>query len=365
MAVLALVLALGACARSGPPAPVVDRSGAIHQQASRQPLAPAQAPQRARQERGPAPVERTELPRGTPAPVTKVTARAGRSRPETGRVFEQTEARVTVDRGDTLYSIARHHKVPLRTLIEANGLKPPYRLKTGDQLRIPAVRVYVVAEGDTVYALSRRFGISAERIIRENGIKGAGDRLVPTQKLLLPQQPLAATAAARPVPRAKAAEPPSQAEPAVRAIPVVARADRAIRPSSPPPRSGTFLWPLQGKVLSSYGAKGGGLFNDGINIAAEEGAPVRAAENGIVAYAGNELRGYGNLLLIRHSDGWVSAYAHNSRLLVGKGEVVRRGQTIARVGRSGGVKRSQLHFELRRGPKAVDPIRHLTKGESS
>jgi murein DD-endopeptidase MepM/ murein hydrolase activator NlpD len=103
------------------------------------------------------------------------------------------------------------------------------------------------------------------------------------------------------------------------------------------------------------------LFNDGINIAGREGMPVRAAESGVVAYTGNELRGYGNLLLIRHSGGWVSAYAHNRTILVAKGQVVRRGQTIAEVGRSGAVTRPQLHFELRRGPRAVDPVRYLKK----
>jgi murein DD-endopeptidase MepM/ murein hydrolase activator NlpD len=112
--------------------------------------------------------------------------------------------------------------------------------------------------------------------------------------------------------------------------------------------------------VSGFGSKGGGLYNDGINIAAESGAFVRAAENGIVAYAGNELRGYGNLLLIRHADGWISAYAHAGEFLVRRGQVVKRGQTIARVGNTGAVAQPQLHFELRRGRKAVDPTLHLS-----
>jgi len=121
------------------------------------------------------------------------------------------------------------------------------------------------------------------------------------------------------------------------------------------------MWPLRGRLLSTFGAKGGGQFNDGINIAGRAGDPVRATETGIVAYAGNELRGYGNLLLIRHSGGWVSAYAHNREILVTKGQVVRRGQTVARVGRSGAVTRPQLHFELRRGPRAINPVPYLSK----
>ena len=127
----------------------------------------------------------------------------------------------------------------------------------------------------------------------------------------------------------------------------------------PPPRSGKFIWPLRGRVLSAFGAKGGGRFNDGINIAGKDGDSIKAAEAGIVAYAGNELRGYGNLLLVRHAGGWVSAYAHTQKILVAKGQTVRRGQTIAQVGRTGGVSTPQLHFELRRGPRAVDPLRYL------
>ncbi len=112
-------------------------------------------------------------------------------------------------------------------------------------------------------------------------------------------------------------------------------------------------------MISGFGAKGGGRYNDGINIAAGSGAIIRAAENGIVAYAGNELRGYGNLLLVRHADGWISAYAHIGDFLVRRGQVVKRGQPIGRVGSSGAVNRPQLHFELRRGRRAVDPRRHL------
>ena len=121
---------------------------------------------------------------------------------------------------------------------------------------------------------------------------------------------------------------------------------------------------MNGKIISSFGAKKGGLHNDGINIAAARGAPVRAAENGIVAYAGNELRGFGNLLLIKHADGWTSAYAHNDRLLVRRGDQVRRGQIIARVGSTGSVTSPQLHFELREGSEAIDPLRLLARQQA-
>ncbi|MBC6439853.1 MAG: M23 family metallopeptidase [Rhodospirillales bacterium] len=120
-----------------------------------------------------------------------------------------------------------------------------------------------------------------------------------------------------------------------------------------------FTWPVDGVLLSSYGAKSDGLHNDGINIAAPAGTPVHAAEDGVVAYAGDEIRGYGNMVLIRHADGWVTAYAHNAQNLVSRGQTVLRGDVIASVGASGGLSQPQSHFELRQGTEAVDPIPYL------
>jgi murein DD-endopeptidase MepM/ murein hydrolase activator NlpD len=126
---------------------------------------------------------------------------------------------------------------------------------------------------------------------------------------------------------------------------------------APPAKSGRgFIWPLKGELIAEYGSTGKGQHNDGINIAAPRGTAVVAAESGVVAYAGNELRGFGNLLLIKHDEGWMTAYAHNDQLLVHRGDVVRRGQKIALVGDSGGVGQPQLHFELRQGTRAIDPM---------
>lgn len=119
------------------------------------------------------------------------------------------------------------------------------------------------------------------------------------------------------------------------------------------------MWPLKGKVISGFGSAGKGLHNDGINIAAQAGAQVKAADSGVVAYAGNELKGFGNLLLIKHADGWITAYAHNDKLLVQRGDEVRQGQVISTVGRTGNVDAPQLHFEIRKGTQSVDPMMHL------
>ncbi|MET1028270.1 MAG: peptidoglycan DD-metalloendopeptidase family protein [Dongiaceae bacterium] len=123
--------------------------------------------------------------------------------------------------------------------------------------------------------------------------------------------------------------------------------------------NGQFGWPVQGNIVSKFGATADGLRNDGINIAAPAGSPVQAAADGVVAYAGNELRGFGNMVLIRHANGWVTAYAHNQSLTVKKGDQVKRGQTIARVGATGNVQSPQLHFEIRKGTSAVDPMKYL------
>lgn len=131
--------------------------------------------------------------------------------------------------------------------------------------------------------------------------------------------------------------------------------------ASAPSASG-FVWPVQGKIISKFGTTSDGLRNDGINIAAPAGAPVIAAADGTVAYAGNQLRGFGNLVLIRHANGLITAYAHNQSLLVQKGDKVKRGATIARVGATGNVSKPQLHFEIRKGEEPVDPMKYLDGG---
>ena len=124
-----------------------------------------------------------------------------------------------------------------------------------------------------------------------------------------------------------------------------------------------FLWPVKGEVLIEFGPQPAkGQNNDGINIAAAKGAPVHAAENGVVAYVGNELKGFGNLVLVKHADGWMTAYAHADQVAVKRGETVRRGQVIATVGATGSVTAPQLHFEIRRGTEAVNPTALLRDG---
>ena len=228
---------------------------------------------------------------------------------------------VIVRPGDSLYKIARRHRVSLRALIDVNRAAPPYVIHPGQKLRLPPKGV------------SRAAPAAAPRRGGKSSATGRTGRTAATAPPARGAKEAGRTAA--PAPRAK--------------------------PGPPPSGSGRarFIWPLKGTVISRYGPIGKGLYNDGINIAAPLGTAVRAAGGGVVAYAGNEIRGFGNLILIRHPNGWVSAYAHNGKMLVEQGQKVRQGQVVSRVGASGNVNRPQLHFELRRRNRAVDPERHL------
>jgi murein DD-endopeptidase MepM/ murein hydrolase activator NlpD len=132
-------------------------------------------------------------------------------------------------------------------------------------------------------------------------------------------------------------------------------------PAQPRSASDKLRWPVSGRIISGFGQRSDGTHNDGINLSVPPGTSVHAAEQGTVAYAGSELKGYGNLILVRHDNGWVTAYAHNDQLLVKRGDKVQRGQVIAKAGRTGSVDQPQLHFELRQGSKPVDPVPFLER----
>ena len=298
-------------------------------------------------------------------------------------VFNPPSARtVTVLPGDTLYSIARAAGVPLRDLVRINGLKPPYLLRRGQRLALPAQRVYVARVGDSLSRIAARTGHRMTALIRLNGL-APPYRLRVGQSLRLPLAPGATPRAAAPVvaaaprtmpvprPRPLSSAPPAATPPPASAPLTAARATPAPAAKAPPKRglfsppkraASTFLAPVAGRVIGRFGPREGGLHNDGINIAAPRGAPIKAAENGIVAYAGAGFGSFGNLLLIKHANGWISAYGHAQTLLVKRGDQVHRGQVVATVGTSGGVTRPQVHFELRQGTEARNPERYMAGG---
>ncbi|MCB1459426.1 MAG: LysM peptidoglycan-binding domain-containing protein, partial [Nitratireductor sp.] len=246
---------------------------------------------------------------------------------------------------------------------------PDYSITTGS-IRKPdasAQSGYTVASGDTLSRIASRNNTTVSALMKANGLTGSNLRI--GQKLVIPAPATTTAAAAAKVPagveptvtgsvaRDGSAQPKPYVKPTADAVSdQVASNDR-----SAPARTGIgeFRWPVTGRVIAAFGEKVGANRNDGIDISVPEGTAVKAAENGVVVYAGSELEGFGNLVLIRHSGGWVSAYAHNKSIEVARGAEVRRGEVVARSGRTGNADMPKLHFELRKNSTPVDPLKYL------
>ena len=297
--------------------------------------------------------------------------------------------RITVKAGDTLYTISRRYDVPTRVIIARNGLKTPYVLEPGQQLILDPARVHRVVKGESLSIIAQAYGIDYPLIAEVNDIDQPYT-IYPGQELWIPDPFTIAGAASLPprgtIPRmrprqtsppAKAPDNPLLAQDTARSpsttqkssTQITARPSKpatGVRPvpiSKPPPRAASrFIWPVKGRLIAGFGPAGKGLHNDGINIAAPLGMQVRSADNGVVAYAGSELKGFGYLLLIKHAQALTTAYAHNDKLLVSRGDIVKQGQVVATVGKTGNVQVPQLHFEVRSGTRAVDPQEYLQQG---
>jgi len=259
---------------------------------------------------------------------------------------------IVVRGGDTYHSLSRRYRISLRALMEANNASPPYRLMPGQKLQLPRQKIHIVRRKETLYSISRAYQVDVASLARENALT-APYTIKIGQSLNIPS--MAGIKQAGGSAAVKVATTQTTRNTVTNAKPVRKVAKPAVKAPTPPGRAGRFILPLKGRVISDFGPKEGGLHNDGINIAAPLGSEIKASENGVVVYVGNQLRGYGNLLLLRHSGGWVSAYAHTSRFRVKQGDRVRQGDVIAEVGRSGNVDRPQLHFELRKGTRAINP----------
>jgi murein DD-endopeptidase MepM/ murein hydrolase activator NlpD len=280
---------------------------------------------------------------------------------------------VTVQAGDTVYALGRRYQIAPQAIIAENKLRAPYHLEVGQRLRLPAAAsaetaaparrvvardtLYEVRNSDTLLSVARAHGVEHITIAQANNLV-APYPLAPGQQLLSPQARVDGSAA----PRTAAAPAPAQPLEASRQEPKnVGELAQAVSytpppaPAAQPPASRLFEWPVKGAIIAKFGAGELGRRNDGVNIAAPMGTPVRAAADGEVVYRGSELDGFGNLLLVKHTDGYVTAYAHNDSMLVQKGQQVRQGQVIAKVGQTGSVSAPQLHFEIRQDLKSVDP----------
>ncbi len=295
-----------------------------------------------------------------------------------GRIYSGTtlvlpdEYVYVVSEGDTLLDISRRTNVPTDRIVAANDLTNPDRLLPETRLAIPGQRTLMAAApANPRPTYNRRpptvsylpSGQASSRpspgTTRPSSVTigpGATTRPTITAPAPAPSQDTAALTPSRPAepvvtrpqPRQRPAAEPARSAPATKAPATKA-------PAAASPAGLSFLLPVEGKILSDFGPKSGGLHNDGINIAAPRGTAIRAAAEGTVAYAGDGLPGFGNLILIKHGDGWTSAYAHADSMAVKRGDGVRQGQTIGEVGDTGSVNEPQLHFELRRHDRAIDP----------
>jgi murein DD-endopeptidase MepM/ murein hydrolase activator NlpD len=322
---------------------------------------------------------------------------------------------ITLRAGDSLETLSRRYGVPVAAIMQANSINNPALVHAGQHLVIPHLKgpaaalaappprvaanapalpaaaaptlppatpiapprmalaptsaVHVVAAGETLRSIAHMYGkpvlvlAKANNIAPDSRMKIGARLVIPDAKtaahppVAQPKRAEAPPVAAAPQNLASVAESPHSARLASPAAPEEEQG--AVKAAEPAGKLGEFRWPVRGRVIAGFGPKPNGLQNDGINLAVPEGTPIKAAEDGVVAYAGNELKGYGNLVLLRHGNGFVTAYAHASEILVKKGDVIKRGQTIAKSGQTGSVTAPQLHFEIRKGSTPVDPAQYL------
>lgn len=361
----------------------------------------------------------------TSAPSAKLQQAAARSTEDHSLYYRNLTYRlVRVQPGDTLSKIAVRHEVPTKSVIALNNSAPPYVIHIGQRVKVPYFRHHNVRNGESLYAISRVYDVEMGELVHFNFLeapytlapgmilkipqKGGSSvqvastnakvftvsrpvQTLATEQIVLQPPPVIRTnrnlkseTVSRPAPKAVPAAKPViiQATPVAAPMSVPAKAEEPVQldgtviaksdlppvPRSrysikqPPHRDGkAFHWPVKGELLSGYGKKKNGLHNDGINIKVVPGTLVKAAENGIVSYVGNEMRSFGNLILISHADGYVTTYGHNAQILVQKGDVVRKGDVIARAGATGDVQVAQLHFEIRKQGEAIDPARLLDR----
>lgn len=254
-----------------------------------------------------------------------------------------------VKEGDNLSSIANKYNMKTVELAELNNINKPYSIRIGQKLKIKTnnneeVRVvsskkspsgtYIVKPGDNLSTIASNQGMSTGELADLNNLKSPYSLRV-GQELKVSKNATSTASTKKITP-----------------TPIVTKTKNSNRTNS-------FIWPVKGEVVSNFGNKANGLFNDGINISASKGTGFKASEDGVVAYVGNELRGYGTIVLIKHNNNWISAYAHCGSVKVARGDKVEKGQIIGTVGQTGNVTSPQLYFSLRNGREAVDPLKYL------
>jgi murein DD-endopeptidase MepM/ murein hydrolase activator NlpD len=353
------------------------------------------------------------LPPPAPAPAPEVTGgvRSG------GHWERAGGTTIVLAQGETIAAVARTRGIPIQAIMEANGITDPKTVAAGQRIVIPhyvpggsgaklahataprapepkvvaapnasasvgagqtllpAPPVHTVASGDTLSKIAREYHVKVKDLAVANGmepqtpLKIGAKITVPVRVVAAPPKGKVAAAAPKPQQVAASAAPAKPGAPTK-----LASVDKAqvVIPSETSDETGAtaagapaFRWPTRGRVIAGFGAKVNGISNDGIDLAVPEGTPVRAADDGVVAYAGSELKGYGNLVLVRHANGFVTAYANASELMVKRNDQIHKGQVIAKSGQTGTAANPQLHFEVRKNSTPVDPIQYLPSDKTA
>ena len=330
---------------------------------------------------------RPQYPRDTPPPQPDYQPRRGdeevvalpaprpawEARAVIADAREVAASTYTVVPGDTLTRIAARTGAGADTIARANGLATPTAIRPGDRLQIPGGRYHTVHAGESGIAIARAYGVPWARVVEANGLSEpfilrTGDHvLIPGAAAGAAPSTAAQRAAAF---RLDIDDILTGGEPAIAAGASPARPvpgpTRVLSPSVavlPPTRfaGSGFAWPVEGRVITRFGPGASGERQNGITIAAPLGTPVRAAADGVVAYVGSGIQSLGGLVILKHGGNWVTVYGYNARLLVQRGQAVKRGQTIALSGETGGTERPAVHFELRRGRVPVNPEDQLPR----
>lgn len=273
---------------------------------------------------------------------------------------------VPVESGDTIYTMANRYGVTPRKIILGNQLKPPYLLDGLSTVKLPKPRNHRVKPGDTLDTLSERYAVTRHELIRLNQLKSPY-KLRPGTSLAIPRSMdysmldlpgINPSSKIKVVPgtalSTNTPSPPTSSEPATTPssdqVPVKPIATGSL----------AFGWPASGQVIQSYGLVSSGVKNDGINIAGNFGDPISSSYDGTVAFVGKDLKSFGNMILIKHDNGWITAYAHLSDIRVSEGQFIGKGDVIGSMGQSGKVSQPQLHFQIRKSRQPVDPLQYMS-----
>lgn len=284
------------------------------------------------------------------------------SRTETISVSGKTHI---VQKGDTLYSISRQYDIPILPIIIANKLSEPYNLDKGRSIIIPEAKFHVVGEKDTLYSISRQYSVDMTELAKTNNLSEPYS-IYKGQKLQIPfanyskeSEPQTASNTTEPEDRLSVPD-----------LPKVANGDKVLVSEKLPNEnikftslsnkksSKGFLWPVNGKVIKNFGGTGNN-YNDGINIAGSVGESVKATKAGKVVFTGDSLKSFGNLVIVKHDDGLLSAYAHLSKISVKKDQRINQGDEVGKVGNTGKVDSPQLYFAVRKGKQSMNPMNYL------